>query len=70
MIRIVKEQGGVLAGVGFVVDRSGGKVRFEVDQGGHQYALLQMDVVTYQPESCPLCQQGMPVVKPGSRGNK
>lgn len=69
VIRIVKERGGVLAGVGYIVDRSGGKVKFEVDQGGGQYAVLQMDVVTYRPDSCPLCKQGVPVVKPGSRGN-
>ena len=70
VIRIVTGQGGVLAGVGYVVDRSGGKVRFDVENGGSQYALLQMDVIAYQPESCPLCKQGIPAVKPGSRGNK
>jgi hypothetical protein len=26
-----------------------------------------MDVVAYQPENCPLCAHGLPVVKPGSR---
>jgi len=69
VIRIVKERGGVLAGVGYVVDRSGGKVRFNVENGGHQYALLQMEVISYQSESCPLCKQGTAAVKPGSRGN-
>ncbi|HET6272206.1 MAG TPA: orotate phosphoribosyltransferase [Bacteroidota bacterium] len=70
VIRIVKAQGGVLAGVGYVVDRSGGKVRFDVEDGGSQYAILQMDVIAYRPESCPLCKQGILSVKPGSRGNK
>jgi orotate phosphoribosyltransferase len=28
-----------------------------------------MDVVTYPPEDCPLCKNGVPVIKPGSRGN-
>jgi hypothetical protein len=27
-------------------------------------------VKTYQPDACPLCQQGIPVVKPGSRTPK
>ena len=31
------------------------------------FSLVQMDVPTYQPESCPLCANGIPVVKPGSR---
>jgi orotate phosphoribosyltransferase len=30
-------------------------------------ALLQMDLPTYEPGTCPLCAQGLPVVKPGSR---
>ncbi|MEK9137586.1 MAG: orotate phosphoribosyltransferase, partial [Bacteroidota bacterium] len=30
----------------------------------------QIDVVTYKPEVCPMCKQGIPVEKPGSRGNK
>jgi orotate phosphoribosyltransferase len=34
------------------------------------HALLQMTLPTYQPDTCPLCAQGMPVVKPGSRAEK
>ena len=70
VIRIVNENGGVVVGVGYVVDRSGGKVRFAIAEGGSQYAVLQMDVVAYQPDECPLCAQGVPIEKPGSRGNK
>ncbi len=70
VIRVVHELGGLVVGVGFVVDRSGGRVKFDIVHGGTQYAVLQMDVVTYKPEACPLCAQGLPVEKPGSRGNK
>ncbi len=70
VINIVKEQGGRVAGVGSIVDRSGGKVKFDVEDGGSQFATLSMDVVTYKSEECPLCKKGVPVVKPGSRGNK
>ena len=31
------------------------------------YALAQVSLPTYDPASCPLCQAGQPVVKPGSR---
>lgn len=70
VIRIVHELGGLVVGVGYIVDRSGGRVRFDIAQGGTQYPVLQMDVVTYKPEACPLCARGLPVEKPGSRGNK
>jgi orotate phosphoribosyltransferase len=30
-------------------------------------ALLHLPLVTYKPDSCPLCAQGLPLVKPGSR---
>lgn len=64
VIGIVRRRGGVPAGVGYLVDRSGGKVRFETDV---QHALLHMDIVTYAPEACPLCAAGVPITKPGSR---
>jgi orotate phosphoribosyltransferase len=70
VINIVKQYGGTVVGVGYIVDRSGGKVKFEVDDGGAQFATLHMDVVTYAPDECPLCKQGIPINKPGSRGNK
>ncbi len=63
VIKIVQALGGKVAGVGFIVDRSGGIVSFGVPQ----FSLLQMDVVTYEPQKCPLCKQSIPVVKPGSR---
>jgi orotate phosphoribosyltransferase len=68
VIRLVLERQGVLAGVACIVDRSGGAVRFE---GAPEplVPVLRMNAVTYKPEACPLCAQGIPAVKPGSRGN-
>jgi len=63
VIDIVKQHGGEVVGVGMIVDRSNGKVRFGVPQ----ISTLQMEVVTYEPADCPLCKDGMLVVKPGSR---
>jgi orotate phosphoribosyltransferase len=65
VIDVVKKSGGIIAGAACIVDRSNGKVRF----GGTQTSVLQMDVVTHPPESCPLCAGGSVAVKPGSRGN-
>jgi orotate phosphoribosyltransferase len=69
VIAIVRKAGGIVAGVGFLVDRSGGSVRFDVAPGGVQYPVISLKVTAYQPDDCPLCKQGLPVVKPGSRGN-
>lgn len=63
VIEIVKNSGAELVGVGFLVDRSNGKVKFGVPQ----VSTLKLDVISYQPEECPLCKEGLPVIKPGSR---
>lgn len=63
VIELLKEQGVNIAGVGSVVDRSNGQVDF----GCKFKAVLSMEVLSYEPENCPLCGTGMPLVKPGSR---
>jgi orotate phosphoribosyltransferase len=69
VIAIVGQNGGRVAGTACIVDRSGGKVQFAMEPGGLQFPLMRMDVVAYPAEKCPLCAKGIPVVKPGSRGN-
>lgn len=63
VIDIVKSNGGIVLGVGFIVDRSNNKVQFGVPQ----FSTLQLEVVSYSSEDCPLCKQNIPVIKPGSR---
>ena len=67
VIDVVKEFGGVPVAVAMLVDRSGGKVTFD---GVPNFALLHMDVETYEPENCPLCKDGVPLTKRGSTGKK
>ena len=55
--------GARIVGAASIVDRSGGRVRFDVPF----HALLDVALPTYEPYTCPLCAQGVPVVKPGSR---
>ena len=38
-----------------------------MELGVPRVALATLKVITYPPDQCPLCQQGSPVVKPGSR---
>ena len=63
---VARAAGAVIVGACAVVDRSDGKQELGVPF----HALLPMAVKTYQPEACPLCQMGVPVVKPGSRSAK
>jgi len=63
VIDIVKEQGGEVVGVGYIVDRSNGKVDF----GYPQKSTMKMEVISYTPDECPLCKGNIPLVKPGSR---
>lgn len=63
VIDVIKDHGAEVIGVGFIVDRSNGKVRFGVDQ----YAVIQLETKSCQAEECPLCKQNIPIRKPGSR---
>lgn len=62
-MQVATAAGGQVVGAAAIVDRSGGSVSFNVPFR----ALLQVGLPAYQPEACPLCADGLPVVKPGSR---
>ncbi|NPV91423.1 MAG: orotate phosphoribosyltransferase [Firmicutes bacterium] len=66
VVELVRSLGGEVVGVGVLVDRSGGEVKFEP----RMEAVLQMHIVSYPPDDCPLCSQGLPAIKPGSRNLK
>jgi orotate phosphoribosyltransferase len=63
---VARAAGAIVVGACAIVDRSGGKQGLDVPF----HALLPMDVKTYQPDDCPLCKDGLPIVKPGSRATK
>ncbi|MDL2264518.1 orotate phosphoribosyltransferase, partial [Synergistaceae bacterium OttesenSCG-928-I11] len=65
VVDLVKERGGVVVGVGSVVDRSNGAVDFGVPF----HPLMSVDVQSWEEADCPLCKEGVPIRKPGSRGN-
>ncbi len=62
-IQVAVAAGGQVVGAASIVDRSGGKASFDVPF----HALVAVDLPTYEPDACPLCAQGLAVVKPGSR---
>lgn len=60
----IKEFEPEVAAVGCIVDRTQGKTGYNIK------SLLKIDPVVYEPDNCPLCKEGIPLVKPGSREEK
>jgi orotate phosphoribosyltransferase len=63
MVNLVEEARARVVGIASLVDRSETSLKFL----SRKESLLKLPLVTYQPDSCPLCQQGIPLIKPGSR---
>jgi orotate phosphoribosyltransferase len=61
-VDIVLQNGGEVAAIAVLVDRSGGNAKFDFPV----YSLLQITPETWKPEECPLCKDGVPMVHPGS----
>lgn len=62
-IEVARAAGAQVVGAASIIDRSGGQQSLDVPY----HALASVSLPTYQPEICPLCAAGQPVVKPGSR---
>lgn len=63
VVELIASLGARVAAAGSIIDRSGGRADLSVPRA----ALATLQVITWDPEACPLCLQGLPVVKPGSR---
>lgn len=62
-IDIIEENEGVVAAIGILVNRSGGKAAFNAPL----VSLLEIEPITYDPADCPLCKDGLELVHPGSK---
>ena len=62
-MQVARASGGQVVGAASIVNRSGGRAEFDVPFA----SLLDVDLPTYEPDTCPLCAKGLPVIKPGSR---
>ncbi len=62
-MEVARTRGATVAGAVAVINRSGGMA----DLGVPLQALADLALPTYQPDLCPLCAKGLPLVKPGSR---
>jgi orotate phosphoribosyltransferase len=61
-MEIVRAQGGLVVGVGVIVDRSNG----EVDLGTPFLSLLSLKVEAFEPDRLPADLAALPLAKPGS----
>ena len=64
-IDVAQEFGAHVVGASSIINRGSDRSGFTVPL----VSLVQMEIPTYQPESCPLCANGLAVVKPGSRAS-
>ena len=62
-IDVARAAGATVVGAAAIIDRSGGKQQIDVPF----HALATVALPTYEANACPLCAEGKPVVKPGSR---
>ena len=64
VIDLVRFHGGIVVGVGVLVNRSGGRAQFDVPL----HAVLDLDIQSWEADDCPLCKAGAgEAYKPGSR---
>jgi orotate phosphoribosyltransferase len=63
VVDVLRAGGAHVVAAGSIIDRSGGQADVSVPR----VALVSMHVAAHYPDACPMCLQGIPVVKPGSR---
>jgi len=59
--RVLEELGGIVIGIGCIVDRKASEVELPI------YSCVELVFDTYDKEKCPLCENGSTPIKPGSR---
>ncbi len=62
-IAALESRGAKLIGAASIIDRSNGAA----DVGVPRISLVSLDVPSYKPEDCLLCEKGEEAIKPGSR---
>ncbi len=66
VLAVVESTGAGVVGVGVIVDRSNGRVQLH----DNQFAILQLETVSYDPAEIPVELARIPAVKLGSRNIK
>ncbi len=64
VISLLQKDGVTPTGIACLVDRRSSQIDFS---GIKVESLIKLDVPSFEENACPLCQEGMPILKPGSR---
>jgi orotate phosphoribosyltransferase len=59
---VVEQAGGRVIAAGALIDRSAGKIEWDVPAK----ALIEISIPSHEAFECPLCRRGEPITKPGS----
>ncbi len=62
--KVIEAFGGEVIGICSIVDRSNGQASLPV------YGAVSLDIQSFEEKDCPLCREGIPCIKPGSRSFK
>ena len=60
-IEVLKQHGAEIAGIACIANRSKDDIGYPI------FDAIKLDIESWEPENCPLCKEGIPCVKPGSR---
>jgi len=60
-IEALKQYGAEVVGIACIANRSTGNIGYPI------FDAIKLDIESWEPENCPLCKEGIPYVKPGSR---
>ncbi|MHB8071475.1 MAG: orotate phosphoribosyltransferase [Candidatus Cryosericum sp.] len=61
--KVIRDCGGEVVGIACIVNRSAEPIMYPV------WSSIRLSIESWAVADCPLCKQGIPWVKPGSRGN-
>lgn len=64
VVKVMESFGAKVIGIACIVDRSNEKIDLPV------YSAIKLDIKSYDKDECPLCKEGKPYIKPGSRNIK
>ncbi len=61
---LIERFGAKVVAFASIIDRTGGKAEVDI------ISAVKLSIDTFDPQICPLCKEGIPYVKPGSRNIK
>ena len=67
VVACLRTRGVTVTGIYVLVDRTAGSIPIDGKPVG---SLLPLKVEAFEPEACPLCRAGVPLVKPGASDKK